>query len=259
MGDPGYFEAYENLAMSRDDGVLTVRFHTDGGPVTFTGKTHTDFPHALQHIAHDPGNRAMVLTGTGDAFIDDVDVESLRRISEPSVLESTRNAHFKTLEKLLELHIPVIGVANGPATVHAEYLLLTDIHIASERAAYGISRAPWLGVTGGDGLDIVWQAVVGLVRTKWLMWSRETIDAATAQQWGIVNEVVPHQQAYDRGVRTAARLAGDPNQFRRQKQGLNQLLERSLNAHSRFGAYLETSTAADAASRQGPPIRGWDG
>ena len=249
MGDPGYFEAYENLAMSRDGGVLTVRFHTGGGPISFSGRTHTDFPDALQHIAHDPGNRAMVLTGTGDAFMDEVDAESLRAISEPSVLESTRNAHFKTLEKLLELPIPVVGVANGPATVHAEYLLLTDIHIASERAVYGISRTANLGVTGGDGLDIVWQTVVGLVRTKWLMWSRETIDAATARQWGIVNEVVPHQQAYERGLRTAAGLAGDPTQFRRQKQGLNQFLERSLNAHSRFGSYLETSTAPEHAPR----------
>lgn len=33
MSNPSYFDAYQNLAMSRDDdGVLTVRFHTSGGP-----------------------------------------------------------------------------------------------------------------------------------------------------------------------------------------------------------------------------------
>jgi hypothetical protein len=33
MSDPEYFDQFENLAMERDgDGVLTVRFHTDGGP-----------------------------------------------------------------------------------------------------------------------------------------------------------------------------------------------------------------------------------
>jgi len=31
MSNPSYFDAYENLAMSRDDnGVLTVRFHAGG-------------------------------------------------------------------------------------------------------------------------------------------------------------------------------------------------------------------------------------
>ena len=31
---PAYFDEYENLAFSRDeDGVLVLRFHTDGGPL----------------------------------------------------------------------------------------------------------------------------------------------------------------------------------------------------------------------------------
>ncbi len=38
---PAYATAYENLQITRDqDGVLLVRFHTDGGPLTFTGKAH---------------------------------------------------------------------------------------------------------------------------------------------------------------------------------------------------------------------------
>jgi hypothetical protein len=41
MSNPSYFDAYKNLAMSRDDsGVLTVRFHAGGDPVVFTGRTH---------------------------------------------------------------------------------------------------------------------------------------------------------------------------------------------------------------------------
>jgi hypothetical protein len=36
--------------------------------------------------------------------------------------------------------MPVIGVANGPATVHSEYLLLSDIHIASEPVRGGPGR-----------------------------------------------------------------------------------------------------------------------
>lgn len=52
MNRPRYFDAYKNLAMSRDDnGVLTVRFHTDGGPIVFTGQTHEDLPRALEDIA----------------------------------------------------------------------------------------------------------------------------------------------------------------------------------------------------------------
>ena len=34
MTNPTYFDKYENLAFRRDDdGVLVLRFHTNGGPV----------------------------------------------------------------------------------------------------------------------------------------------------------------------------------------------------------------------------------
>jgi hypothetical protein len=46
--NPGYFNSYENLAMERtDSGTLTVRLHTDGGPIVFTGQAHRDLPRAL--------------------------------------------------------------------------------------------------------------------------------------------------------------------------------------------------------------------
>jgi hypothetical protein len=32
VADPAYANNYENLAFTRDDGVLVLRFHTNGGP-----------------------------------------------------------------------------------------------------------------------------------------------------------------------------------------------------------------------------------
>jgi enoyl-CoA hydratase/carnithine racemase len=63
MPQSDYFTRYQNLAFDRDDnGVLTLRFHTDGGPIVFTGQTHEDLPRALDDIALDPENRAVVLS-----------------------------------------------------------------------------------------------------------------------------------------------------------------------------------------------------
>src|SRR6266480_7421337 len=75
---PGYFTRYENFAFEHtDDGVLTLRFHTNGGPITFTGQTHEDLPRALEEIALDQNNRALLLTGTGDTFMASIDGASL--------------------------------------------------------------------------------------------------------------------------------------------------------------------------------------
>jgi len=58
--DPGYFTRYKNFALGRSaSGVLTLRFHTDGGPHTFDGTTHHDFPRLLDDIAFDTDNRVL--------------------------------------------------------------------------------------------------------------------------------------------------------------------------------------------------------
>ena len=138
MTNPTYFDRYENLAFSCDgNGVLTMRFHTKGGPIIFTGQTHEDLPFALEDFAADEDNRAMILTGTDDVFMDQIDGPSLGDMTKPVQFERTRSQGIKILERFPSLPFPVVGVANGPATVHSEYLLLTDIHIASERATYG--------------------------------------------------------------------------------------------------------------------------
>jgi enoyl-CoA hydratase/carnithine racemase len=84
MSQPGYFTKYANFNLTRDDdGVLVVRLHTNGGPIIFTGQAHRDFPALLEEIALDFDNRAMVLTGTGDMFMNEIDGPSLGEMYRP--------------------------------------------------------------------------------------------------------------------------------------------------------------------------------
>ncbi|GAA2749128.1 enoyl-CoA hydratase/isomerase family protein [Amnibacterium kyonggiense] len=252
MTTPAYFDEYENLALSRDeDGVLVLRFHTDGGPLTFTGRTHEDLPKALEAVSLDPDNRALVITGTGDHFMKDIDGPSLGEIFKPAAWEKTRVEGRKVLERLLDLPMPVVGVANGTATIHSEYLLLADVHIASEKAVYGDFPHPAFGITAGDGLHVVWEEVAGTARAKHLLWTGDTIDAQTALQWGVVSEVVEHERALERGLEIARRLAAKPALYRSlQKQTLNVNLRRRLTLDVPFGMALEGLTAADLAYQQ---------
>src|SRR5713226_10669460 len=246
---PGYFTRYENLAFARtDDGVLTMRFHTNGGPITFTGQTHEDLPRALEEIALDQNNRTLLLTGTGDTFMASIDGASLGDIFKPAHWEKIRREGINVLQRLLDLPMPVVGVANGPATVHSEYLLLADVHIASERATYSDYPHPAFGITGGDGLHVVWEEIAGTARAKWLLWTGEQIDAQTALQWGVVSEVVPHERALERGMEIARTLAAKPALYRTlQKQTLNLNLRRRITQDVPFGMALEGLTAADLA------------
>lgn len=249
-----YMGKYENLAFTRDDdGVLVLRFHTNGGPILFTGQTHEDFPAALEELSLDQANKALVITGTGDSFIDQIDGPSLGEIFKPAAWEKTRTEGAKVLQSLLELPMPVVGVANGPALVHSEYLLLADVHIASERAIYGDFPHPEFGITAGDGVQVVWEEVAGTARAKWLLWTGERIDAQTALQWGVVNEVLDHDRAVERGIEIARRLAAKPALYRSlQRQTLNVNLRRRIVQDIPFGMALEGLAAADLAYQSEP-------
>jgi enoyl-CoA hydratase/carnithine racemase len=190
--------------------------------------------------------KALVITGTGDSFIDQIDGPSLGEIFKPAAWEKTRTEGAKVLQRLLELPMPVVGVANGPAIVHSEYLLLSDIHIASERATYADYPHPAFGITGGDGVQVVWEEVAGTARAKWLLWTGKRIDAQTALDWGVVNEIVPHDRAVDVGIEIARGLAAKPALYRAlQKQTLNANLRRRIIQDVPFGMALEGLTAAD--------------
>lgn len=87
---PAYFTAHANFRLERaDTGVLTVRMHTDDGPVTCSGTMHRAFPRLLADIGDDRDNRVVVLAGTGDAVMDDIDGDSLGDISAPAEWDRT--------------------------------------------------------------------------------------------------------------------------------------------------------------------------
>lgn len=98
---------YENLAFTRDDdGVLVLRFRTNGGPILFTGQTHEDFPAALEELSLDQANKALVITGTGDSFIDQIDGPSLGEIFKPAAWEKTRTEGAKVLSACWSCRCP---------------------------------------------------------------------------------------------------------------------------------------------------------
>ena len=182
--DPGYFTRYKNFALSRSaSGVLTLRFHTDGGPHTFDGTTHHDFPRLLDDIAFDTGNRVLVLTGTGDSFISDIDGPSLGDLTKPMAADVLYTEGRRGLQRLADLEIPVIAAVNGPARVHSEYALLANVVIASDTTVFADVPHLAFAIAPGDGLFVVWEEVLGLNRARYLEITQGSFTAQEALSW----------------------------------------------------------------------------
>ncbi len=66
-----YRDGFPNARLTRSEsGVLEAALHTNGGTLVFDGHTHEQFVDLFHAIGSDPDNRVVILTGSGDAFME---------------------------------------------------------------------------------------------------------------------------------------------------------------------------------------------
>lgn len=249
---PNYFTAYANLAMTRDaQGVLEVRMHTNDGPLVFTGQTHTDLVDAFYAISRDRENSVVILTGTGNEWIAQIDFASLGDITNPRVWDQVYWEGKKVLQNLLDIEVPIIAVINGPALLHSEYALLCDIILASDDAVF--QDMPHLngGIVPGDGVNVVWPLVLGPQRGRYFLLTQQKLTAAEALQLDVVNEVLPADKLLARARELAAQIVKIPFLTRRYTRVvLTQQLKRQILDDVGYGLALEGISATDLRTPQ---------
>jgi len=134
----------------------------------------------------------------------------------------------------------VIGVANGPAFVHPELLTMSDIVIASERAAFADRQHLILGYVPGDGAHVWWDMLLGPNRARHFLLTGSEIDAQEAKRLGVVAEVVPHDQALERAWELARELVTQPRfRLRYSRIVLTQNIKRRMLDDLEYGLALE--------------------
>jgi len=197
-----------------DAGVLELVMHTRGGEAkwgTSLRSLHAELGQCFADIARDRENKVVILTGTGEAFCHQRDDEERpHETSMAAMWERILEEGQALLENLLAIPVPVIGAVNGPATIHAELAVLSDIVLAADHAVFAdLAHVP-NGVVPGDGVHTVWPMLLGPNRGRYFLLTGEQISAADAQRLGVVAEVLPLDQLMPRARELATRLAQNP-------------------------------------------------
>ncbi len=106
---------------------------------------------------------------------------------------------------------PIISAINGTAAgAGAVIALASDLRIASEKARFAFLFTR-VGLTGADmGSAYLLPRVVGQGRALELLMFGDTIDVTTADKYGLVNKVVPHDELLKSAYEWAGRLAQGP-------------------------------------------------
>jgi enoyl-CoA hydratase/carnithine racemase len=245
--EPVYFTAFSGLKMTRDSqGVLVVQFHTNGGPLTFTAGDHTDFVEAFYRIAQDRANKIVILTGTGGEFIPSIDFSSFGNVADPGVWSQVHDEGVQIVENLANIRVPVIAAIEGRAHVHSEYALLASVIVAAEAATFHDLPHFSGGIVPGDGIFTAWSYRAGAGRAEAFLLNPQPLTARTAQEWGVVAEVVPNGKALSRARELAELYLKAPEVTRRNTRvHFVQPLKERIVREVGYGLSLEGASAAD--------------
>jgi len=244
---PDYFTAYHTVKLTRDsDGVLIVQLHTNGGPCVMSAQGHTEFVDAFYRIGQDRANKIVIFTGAGEDFIIDVDWSSFGDVSDPGVWSQVHDEGVQALENIANIRVPVIAAIEGRAHVHSDYVLLADVIVASEGATFQDVAHYAVGVAPGDGIFTTWSYRAGAGRAEAFLLDPKPLPARTAQEWGVVAEVVPNGKALDRARELAELYLKAPEVTRRNTRvHFIQPLKERIVREVGYGLSLEGAAAAD--------------
>ena len=161
---------------------------------------------AIEHLAgaHDIG--AIILTGAGDkAFVAGADIREMAGKTALEMEEFSR-AGRRLGDLMAACPKPIIAAINGYALGGGcELALACDIRIASDRAKIGQAEVN-IGIIPGFGGSQRLPRLVGLGRAAEMLFTGDAIDAATAERYGLVNRVVPHERLLDEAKVLAAKM-----------------------------------------------------
>lgn len=237
----------EFLIFEQEGPLVTLTMNQPERHNTLSGNTSlVELVAAFERIQDDPRVRCVILTGNGRSFSAGGDIAVMKQQASPEVGQmELRDFYRRGIQKvaraLFDLEVPVIAAINGNAIgAGLDLACLCDIRIASDKAKMAASFIK-VGIIPGDGGAWLLPRLVGLSRAAQLYLTGNTFDAQQALSWGLVSEVVPHEEL----MPAALAMAGSITQHSSHSVRLTKrLLRESLR--SSFDTVMELSAVYQA-------------
>jgi 2-(1,2-epoxy-1,2-dihydrophenyl)acetyl-CoA isomerase len=228
------------LLESREGPIVRLTMNRPERLNALNAELPTALNEALNRIAHDSSVNVVILTGAGRAFCAGGDLAVIgkaRAKSEVKELQPILRSGMQAVLKLRSMPQPVIAAVNGPAAGAGFNLALAcDLRVAVEKAVFGQNFAK-VGLFPDYGGTYFLPQLIGPAKAAEMFYTGDMIDANTALQLGLVNQVFPADR-FQAGVESlAAKIATGPQMairavkqtiFAREHEALTQALEREV-------------------------------
>jgi enoyl-CoA hydratase/carnithine racemase len=193
---------YRNLIVSGDEPAGRITLNRPEKRNALSLELMQELIAALREVSAQPAVRAIVIEGAGPAFSAGHDLSEMIGRDE-AFLDELFAVCTVMMETIHELPQPVIARVHGIATAAGCQLVAAcDLAVAAEGTRFGTPGVK-IGLFCSTPMVPVSRAV-GRKRAMQMLLTGEPIDARTALEWGLINQVVPADEL-DAAV---ARLVG---------------------------------------------------
>jgi len=184
-------QVIDQSILLRDDSeaITTLTLNRPQQYNALSGEMLTELQAALDDIGQDDSIRVVIIAASGKAFCPGHDLKQMRSSEEREFHQALFNQCSKMMLTINQLQQPVIARVNGIATAAGCQLVANcDLAVAAEESRFAVS-----GIN--VGLFCSTPAVplsrnMGRKQAMHMLLTGDFISAQTAQQYGLVNEVV---------------------------------------------------------------------
>jgi enoyl-CoA hydratase/carnithine racemase len=246
--------AYEYVLYEKKDRIGYVTLNRPEVMNALHPPCHAELGEIYDSIAEDPDVWVVILTGAGNrAFSAGNDLKATaaagRQPAGPSAPAPPRDTGgFGGNTARFNFFKPIIAAVNGWAMGGGcEMALASDIVVAADHAQFGLPE-PRVGLIAGAGGVHRLPRQIPLKRAMGMILTGKPIDAKTALDWGLVNEVVPLDQLIPTAERWAREImACSPLSVRASKEASMKGLDRPLEeaVPKRFPAFEQLMKSED--------------
>ena len=175
----------------------------------------------------DPAVKVLVLRGAGDkAFVSGTDISQFRAFSRPAdaiAYEAKMDSVFDALE---DVEVPVIAALQGACTGGgAGIAAACDLRLGAPSARFGFPIARTLGNTLSMRNHARLAALIGVAKTKDILFLARLMDAQEMKAVGLLNEITSEHGLYERAEEVARTLLEHaPLTLRATKEALRRVI-----------------------------------
>ncbi|MCX7679650.1 MAG: enoyl-CoA hydratase-related protein [Spirochaetes bacterium] len=178
---------YQNIILSIKDGIAYLILNKPKVLNALSWEMIQEIKHAAENECRRDEVRAVIVAGEGENFAAGADIVAMVNRAPEEAKKFVFNAAFNAIE---EIPVPVIAAISGYALGGGlELALACDFRFCKENAKLGMPEIK-LGIFPGAGGTQRLPKLIGVARAKRMIYLGEMIDAKTAFEWGLCDEVV---------------------------------------------------------------------